>query len=290
MGLIGRQKTPDGYRFGFGGHEKDDEVKGDGNHLSFGDYGYDPRLGRRWNLDPIDQVSISNYATFSNSPIIRVDPTGLTDFEINGETKTIDDGKDNIIIKANERQYNKAKKRFEDGERSYEKYLNKLFKKNEYTSFQFRYAADEQNGIIGTEVTITKHNSKGSSIDWDKAVQNADEFLMVAAMADGPLPIGDAVGVIWNGTTRLGKLLFGGAKVSRIQAGSLKEFKLLVQQLSKPGSQLSKSELQQFEKLTEQFGGKLRYDLNPIKGKKLQPHVQVEGLGSKVGNRHIWLE
>jgi hypothetical protein len=77
--------------------------------------------------------------------------------------------------------------------------------------------------------------------------------------------------------------------VSRIQAGSLKEFKSLVQQLSKPGSQLTKTELKQFEKLTEQFGGKLRYDLNPVKGKILQPHVQVEGLGTSVGSRHIWL-
>lgn len=77
--------------------------------------------------------------------------------------------------------------------------------------------------------------------------------------------------------------------VSRIQAGSLKEFKSLVQQLSKPGSQLTKTELQQFEKLTEQFGGKLRYDLNPVKGKILQPHVQVEGLGTSVARRHIWL-
>ena len=82
----------------------------------------------------------------------------------------------------------------------------------------------------------------------------------------------------------------GGAKgVSKIQAGSLKEFKSLVQQLSKPGSQLTKTELQQFEKLTEQYGGKLRYDINPVKGKILKPHVQVEGLGSKVGSRHIWL-
>src|SRR5215204_5109147 len=35
------------YRYGFNGHEQDNEVKGEGNHYSFGDYGYDPRLGRR---------------------------------------------------------------------------------------------------------------------------------------------------------------------------------------------------------------------------------------------------
>ena len=75
----------------------------------------------------------------------------------------------------------------------------------------------------------------------------------------------------------------------RIQAGSLKEFKSLIKDLSKPGSQLTKEELIQFEKLTEQFGGKLRYDLNPVKGKILQPHVQVEGLGGSVQSRHVWL-
>jgi len=52
---------------------------------------------------------------------------------------------------------------------------------------------------------------------------------------------------------------------------------------------LTKTELQQFEKLSEQFGGKLSYDLNPVKGKILQPHVQVKGLGTSVEHRHIWL-
>ncbi|MDL2262668.1 hypothetical protein LJC11_04095 [Bacteroidales bacterium OttesenSCG-928-I21] len=76
----------------------------------------------------------------------------------------------------------------------------------------------------------------------------------------------------------------------RIVANSAKEYKSLILQLSKPGSQLTKVELQQFQKLTKQFGGTLRYDLNPVKGKILKPHIQVEGLGSKVGSRHIWLE
>ena len=67
----------DSYRWGFGGHEKDDEVKGTGNHLSFGGYGYDPRLGRRPRPDPVDQIGISNYAVFRNNPMLFVDPTGM---------------------------------------------------------------------------------------------------------------------------------------------------------------------------------------------------------------------
>jgi len=75
----------------------------------------------------------------------------------------------------------------------------------------------------------------------------------------------------------------------RIKAGSLKEFKSLIIQLSKPGSELSIQELEQLEKLTKQFGGKIRYDLNPIRGKIKKPHLQIEGLGSSTKARHIWL-
>ena len=70
------------YRYGFNGHENDDEIKGTGNHLSFGDYGYDPRLGRRWNLDPVEQVGISPYATFNNNPIYFIDIDGQSPISV----------------------------------------------------------------------------------------------------------------------------------------------------------------------------------------------------------------
>jgi RHS repeat-associated protein len=68
------------YRFSFNGHEKDDEVVGSGNHLSFGDYGYDPRLARRWNNDPLSAQFPwqSPYVVFNNNPIYFSDPTGLS--------------------------------------------------------------------------------------------------------------------------------------------------------------------------------------------------------------------
>ncbi|MDR2910341.1 MAG: hypothetical protein LBV47_03105, partial [Bacteroidales bacterium] len=74
-------QNSDSYRWGFQGHEQDNEIKGIGNHLKFGDYGYDTRLGRRWNLDPVDQIVISNYAVFGNNPIINVDPDGQYPWE-----------------------------------------------------------------------------------------------------------------------------------------------------------------------------------------------------------------
>jgi hypothetical protein len=82
----------DDYRFGFGGFEKDNEISGEGNHLSFADYGYDPRTGRRWNIDPLTSKYpfASPYATFNCNPILYDDPTGKSgEASINKQTKTI---------------------------------------------------------------------------------------------------------------------------------------------------------------------------------------------------------
>ena len=66
------------YRWGFQGQEKDDEVKGTGNHISFNDYGYDTRLAQRYSLDPKfrDYPYQSPYSTFNSNPIVFEDPTG----------------------------------------------------------------------------------------------------------------------------------------------------------------------------------------------------------------------
>ena len=64
------------YRFGFNTQEKDDEVYGEGNASSAMFWEYDTRLGRRWNLDPKPQISISNYVCFNNNPILLVDILG----------------------------------------------------------------------------------------------------------------------------------------------------------------------------------------------------------------------
>jgi hypothetical protein len=64
------------YRFGFNGQEKDNELKGKGNVNTAEFWEYDTRFGRRWNIDPVDQIGISNYACFANNPIFLVDIKG----------------------------------------------------------------------------------------------------------------------------------------------------------------------------------------------------------------------
>jgi hypothetical protein len=64
------------YRYGFNGQEKSDEIKGEGNSYTAMFWKYDPRIGRRWNLDPEPITDISQYATFNNSPILYSDVLG----------------------------------------------------------------------------------------------------------------------------------------------------------------------------------------------------------------------
>ncbi|AFC26632.1 YD repeat protein [Saprospira grandis str. Lewin] len=64
------------YRFGFNGQEEDNEVGGDGNYLSFGNYGYNTRTGRRWQIDPVEQIGVSRYSVFNDNPNYHIDPDG----------------------------------------------------------------------------------------------------------------------------------------------------------------------------------------------------------------------
>jgi RHS repeat-associated protein len=66
------------YRYGFNGQEKSDEIKGEGNSYSAEFWEYEPRLGRRWNLDPKPITGVSEYSAFGNNPIQFSDPLGDT--------------------------------------------------------------------------------------------------------------------------------------------------------------------------------------------------------------------
>jgi RHS repeat-associated protein len=84
------------YTFGFNGQEKDNEVYGEGNSYTAEYWQYDPRIGRRWNLDPVVKPHRSPYDAFSNNPIINVDPDGADDgiFIDSDGNKIGDDGID----------------------------------------------------------------------------------------------------------------------------------------------------------------------------------------------------
>ena len=64
------------YKYGFNTKEKDDEMAGDGNRYTADFWQYDSRLGRKFNLDSIDQVWMSNYSVLVNNPILMDDING----------------------------------------------------------------------------------------------------------------------------------------------------------------------------------------------------------------------
>jgi RHS repeat-associated protein len=70
-----------GYRYGFNGYEKDDEMgKGSGNSYTSHFRSYDPRLGRFTSVDPAKAKypSYSPYSAFLDNPIIFKDALGDT--------------------------------------------------------------------------------------------------------------------------------------------------------------------------------------------------------------------
>ncbi len=75
-----RQSTgADGYRYGFQGQEKDDEIKGNGNSLAFKYRIHDPRLGRFLSIDPLiaKYPFYSPYAFSGNRVIDMIELEGL---------------------------------------------------------------------------------------------------------------------------------------------------------------------------------------------------------------------
>ncbi len=78
MLIPNRHDETGNYRYGFNGKENDDEVKGEGNSIDFGARMYDPRVGRWFAVDKMEEKyhSLSPYNSFANNPIFFVDPDG----------------------------------------------------------------------------------------------------------------------------------------------------------------------------------------------------------------------
>jgi hypothetical protein len=76
--LANRSWSVEEYRSGFNTQEKVPEIAA--GHTTAMFWEYDAPLGRRWQLDPKTNTSISSYACFANSPILFSDAKGDTIF------------------------------------------------------------------------------------------------------------------------------------------------------------------------------------------------------------------
>ena len=77
--MPGRSFSGSGYRFGFNGKEKDDEIKGAGNSLDFGARIYDTRVEWWFSVDPKFKKGpgLSPYSAFFDNPISHIDENGM---------------------------------------------------------------------------------------------------------------------------------------------------------------------------------------------------------------------
>jgi hypothetical protein len=141
FGMIQPERTweSDKYRYGFQAQEKVDEVKGSGNHYTSTYWEMDPRLGRRWNLDPVVKPWQSLYQTFSDNPIWRIDPNGDDDYKVNRKgkisfVKETEDKTDRLIAVSGGKEKIKYNKHGELKNRSMELEKGILSEKSEVTT------------------------------------------------------------------------------------------------------------------------------------------------------------
>jgi RHS repeat-associated protein len=97
--LQNREFTSAKYRFGFGNHEKLDEVSGSGNVVDMGDRWLDTRLGRTPKPDKLKHLyaGISPYAFALNNPIIFMDADGKVVIGMDGKPVTYERGQDGVV-------------------------------------------------------------------------------------------------------------------------------------------------------------------------------------------------
>jgi len=101
MAINSRSFAAGRYRYGFQGHEKDDEIKGEGNSIDLGARMYDTRLGRTMSPDPMAHIypMFSPYSGFGNNPLTITDPDGKLRRDANGNLIVVEAGKGEIKTK-----------------------------------------------------------------------------------------------------------------------------------------------------------------------------------------------
>ena len=191
--MSSRKYSTPSYRYSFNTQEKIDEL-GEGHTTAFY-WEYDGRTGRRWNLDPKPNASISDYACFANNPIWNIDPNGDT---IIVNTKSgkylfrLDDGKPELRTMTAQQVYDQATQWFEPLADNYMKMID--MNKDIATMPELRHFTWEQIANFAEEDRWMSSYSQGNDGDWKSSEEGANGFLMVTV--DGKPYWGDAVGQI----------------------------------------------------------------------------------------------
>jgi len=160
----------DVYRYSYNGFEKDDEIKGSGNHISWGDYGYDPRVVVRWSPDKYAAKYPwqSPYSIVGNNPILNREIDGKDyGVYIDHNTKTIIVKATYYTVKGNEDSHNSAVQATQFWNEQSGKYQYKVGKGDDAVFYDVKF-----------ELTVTE-------VDNPKAQANIDRFPDGVTMPEG---------------------------------------------------------------------------------------------------------
>ena len=89
MPMPGRSFNNANYRYGFNGKENDNEVKGTGNSVDFGNRMDDTRGGRWFSTDKITKPWLSPYAFAANNPVNNIDADGKDEIHFHFYTNSV---------------------------------------------------------------------------------------------------------------------------------------------------------------------------------------------------------
>ncbi len=182
------------YVFGFQGQEKDDEIANvTGSSYTATFWQYDSRLGRRWNLDPKPNPSISQYATFVNNPIMFIDEQGDTVKVTTGDGTylfKLDNGKTELTVMTAHQVYKQGTQWFEPLADNYQPILD--IAEDISTNSSLKHYSWSDIAKFATKDRWMISYRQGGSGDWKKEV--ADGYLLVTV--DGKPYWGDAIGQI----------------------------------------------------------------------------------------------
>ncbi|PSL46347.1 RHS repeat-associated protein [Chitinophaga niastensis] len=184
MTLVGRSYSKEGYRYGFNGKEKSDEVYGQGNVYDYGFRIYNPRLGRFLSIDPLQKKypELTPYQFASNTPIRAVDLDGLegvqyleahTDKKGKTTMKRVVEVDVYVAISRNEKSvhfYSKTPADDADVKKSVESDLKQEFKDDKFKD------AEGHDVVWKFNVTTFQVDDKGTIDSKHKTLAGDDKF------------------------------------------------------------------------------------------------------------------
>jgi len=214
-----------GYRYFFNGQEGDNEVFGEVANFGYEFRQYDSRLARWWSVDPKwnEYPSVSPFMFCNGSPIMLMDPNGKTSYEVNGEKKQIDDGRNNITVHdVTQHQFNRLQRSFAKNRERYDRLSEKFKIHNGYTQNTNVWDVSIDNNTIilpsvicsyhkgkpylseqigqGVSNVIQKLDEEGSGDAWDREfAEKAKPYAMGVALINPLLGVPNAFKTITTG-------------------------------------------------------------------------------------------